>query len=91
MKTRTITASVDGGEPGPFRLVDHHARRDWTRYPVGSLTLAVDYRRGVVVLVEKPPRGRPAAVSTLAPLAESGDPEPGRLTREDVLALFRDG
>ncbi|WP_432477186.1 hypothetical protein [Nocardioides sp. GXQ0305] len=91
MKPKTITASVDGGEPEPFRLVDWHARRDWSKYPTGALFLSIDYRRTVVVLVEKPPRGRPAYVQTVAPLSESGDPEPGRITREDVLSLFREG
>ena len=91
MHTHEIRACVDGGEPESLRLVDRRSRLDWTRLPVGVLTLAVDYRRGAVVLVEKPPRGRPAAVRTLAPLADSGEPEPGRITRGDVLSLFEEG
>lgn len=90
-KRWSIRVSVDGAPARRFRLADFYLRRDWSDLPTGTLTLAIDYRDGTVLLLRSPRPGGVASATTLAPLSESGEPEPGRITSDEVRALFRDG
>lgn len=86
----TIPVVVDGAPARRFHLTDFYLRRDWPDLPPGTLTLAIDYREGVVLLVRSPRPGGVASATTLAPLSESGDPEPGRITGDEIRSLFRE-
>ena len=90
MTARTILVSIDRAPARRFHLTDRYLRTRWSDYPEGALTLAIDYLGGVVLSLRSPRPGCVATATTLAPLCMSGDPEPGCLTREDVVGLFRD-